>query len=243
LIYADIADFFPDSCLIYAFASAEVLVHLPQCAFVEHDIQGGGYMLGIPEMIQYTKDSKTPDQEIDYASNVFSATPPEGGVDAAKLHVYIAWLNQSAWRYDPLYESWWRYVDRADEATAGVVHPEIDRLTGRQLDFENVIVLFTKHDVISPTNLDIHLEQDWLGDALLFRDGKMYNIRWSTVATDEEFETGRRHPIQFLDLDDKTPFPLKPGQTWITVVTPETTVTEQAAGQWLLQFYQPPGAK
>ena len=243
LIYADIADFFPDSCLIYAFASAEVLVHLPQCAFVEHDIQGGGYMLGIPEMIQYTKDSKTPDQEINYTSNVHSGNPPEGGVDAAKLHVYIAWLNQSAWRYDPLYESWWRYVDRADEATAGVVHPEIDRLTGRQLDFENVIVLFTKHDVISPTNLDIHLEQDWLGDALLFRDGKMYNIRWSTVATDEEFKTGRRHPIRFLNLDDKTPFPLKPGQTWITVVTPETTVTEQAAGQWLLQFYQPPGAK
>ena len=243
LIYADIAAFFPDSCLIYAFASAEVLVHLPQCAFVEHDIQGGGYMLGIPEMIQYAKDSRQPDQQIDYASNVYSVKPPGGGVQASKLHVFIAWLNQSEWRYDPLYESWWRYVDSADEETAGVVHAEIDRLTGRQLDFENVIVLFTKHDVISPTNLDIHLEQDWLGDALLFRDGNMYNIRWSTVATDQEFETGRRHPIRFLNLDDKTPFPLKPGQTWIVVVTPETTVTEQSAGEWLLQFFQPPGAK
>jgi len=243
LIYADIAAFFPDSCLIYAFASAEVLVQLPQCAFVQHDIQGGGYMLGIPEMIQYARDSKQPGQEIDYASNVYSAHPPEGGVAASKLHVFIAWLNQSAWKYDPLYESWWRYVDNADEETAGVVHPEIDRLTGRQLDFENVIVLFTRHDVVSPTNLDIHLEQDWLGDALLFRDGKMYNIRWSTVATDEEFQTGRRHPIRFLNLDDKTPFPLKPGHTWILVVTPETTVTEQTAGEWLLQFFQPPGAK
>jgi len=243
LIYADIAAFFPDSCLIYAFASAEVLVHLPQCAFVEHDIQGGGYMLGIPEMIQYAKDSKKPGEEIDYTSNVYSANAPEGGVDASKLHVYIAWLNQSAWKYDPLYESWWRYVDNADEETAGVVHPEIDRLTGRQLDFENVIVLFAKHDVVSPTNLDIHLEQDWLGDALLFRNGKMFNIRWSTVATDEELETGRRHPIRFLKPDDRTPFPLKPGHTWILVVTPETTVTEQSAGEWFLQFSQPPGAK
>lgn len=243
LIYADIAAFFPDSCLIYAFASAEVLVHLPQCAFVQHDIQGGGYMLGIPEMIQYAQDSKQPGQEIDYASNMYTAKAPEGGVDASKLHVFIAWLNQSAWKYDPLSESWWRYVDNADENTAGVLHPEIDRLTGRQLDFENVIVLFTRHDVVSPTNLDIHLEQDWLGDALLFRDGKMYNIRWSTVATDEEFETGRRHPIRFLNLDDRTPFPLKPGHTWVVVVTPETTVKEQAAGEWLLQFFQPPGAK
>ena len=243
LVYADIAEFFPDSCLIYAFASAEVLVHLPQCFFVQHDIQGGGYMLEIPELVQLAQDSKKPGQEIDYSSNLYSANAPEGGVGASKLHVYIAWLNQSAWRYDPLSESWWRYVDNADEATAGAVHPELDRLTGRQLHFENVIVLFAKHDVISPTNLDIHLEQDWLGDALLFRDGMMYNIRWSTVATDQEIQTGRRRPIQFLNLDDKTPFPLKPGHTWILVVTPETAVTEQSAGEWFLQFFQPPGAK
>ena len=243
LVYADIAEFFPDSCLIYAFASAEVLVHLPKCYFVQHDIQGGGYMLDIGELVKLAKESKKPDQKIDYSSNIYSSVPPEGGVDAFRLHMYIAWLNQSEWRYDPLYESWWRYVDNADEATAGVVHPEIDRLTGRQLHFENVIVLYAKHDVVSPTNLDIHLEQDWVGDALLFRDGKMYQIRWSTVATDEEVQTGRRHPIQFFNQDDKTPFPLKPGHTWITVVTPETTVAEKSVGQWLLQFSQPPGAK
>ena len=218
-------------------------MHLPQCAFVDHDIQGGGYMLGIPELIQLARDSKKPGQKIDYSSNVYSANAPEGGVNASRLHVYIAWLNQSAWKYDPLDESWWRYVDNADEQTAGTVHPEIDRLTGRQLHFENVIVLFAKHDVVSPTNLDIHLEQDWLGDALLFRDGKMYNIRWSTVTTEEEFQSGRRKPIRFLYPDDKTPFPLKPGHTWILVVTPETAVTEQSAGEWLLQFSQPPGAK
>jgi SdrD B-like protein/DUF3048 family protein len=243
LVYADIATFFPDSCLIYAFASAEVLVHLPKCFFVNHDIQGGGYMLDIAEMVKLAKDSKKPDQEIDYTSNIYSDEPPAGGVDASRLHVYIAWLNQSEWRYDPLYESWWRYVDNADEQTAGVVHPEIDRLTGRQLHFENVIVLYAKHDVVSPTNLDIHLEQDWVGDALLFRDGKMYKIRWSTVATDEEVQSGRRKPIQFFNLDDKTLFPLKPGHTWIIVVTPDTTVAEESAGQWLLQFSQPPGAK
>ena len=243
LVYRHIAAFFPDSCLIYAYASAEVLAHLPKCAFVDHDIQGGGYMLGIPEMIQLAKDSKKPYLLIDYTSNVYSADVPDGGVEASRLHVYIAWLNQSAWVYDPLYESWWRYVDNADPETAGIVHPEVDRLTGRQLDFENVIVLFAQHEVISPTNLEIHLEQDWLGDALLFRDGRMYKVRWSTVATDEEIQSGRRKPIRFLHLDDKTPFPLKPGHTWILVVTPQTPVTEQSAGEWLLQFYQPPGAK
>ena len=243
LVYADIAAFFPDSCLIYAFASAEVLVHLPQCFFVQHDIQGGGYMLDISQLVQLAHDSKKPDQTIDYTSNIYSEQPPPGGQDASRLHVYIAWLNQSEWRYDPLSQSWWRYVDNADPEAAGIVRPEVDRLTGRQLQFENVIVLFAKHDVISPTNLDIHLEQDWVGDALLFRDGKMYKIRWSTVASDEEVQTGRRKPIQFFNLDEKTPFPLKPGHTWITVVTYDTTVVEESSGQWLVQFSQPPGAK
>jgi hypothetical protein len=243
LVYADIAAFFPESCLIYAFASAEVLVELPKCAFVYHDIQGGGYMLDINEMVQYTKDNRTTDQTIDYTSNVFAEEPPAGGVDASRLDEYIAWLNQSAWVYDPIYQSWWRYVDDADPQTAGILHAEVDRLNNRQLHFENVIVLFAEHEVISPTNLRIHLEQDWVGNALLFRDGKKYDIHWSTVASEEELQTGQRKPMRFFYPDDKTPFPLKPGHTWVIVATPLTAVTEQTAGQWLLQFSFPPGAK
>ncbi|MGE5462718.1 MAG: SdrD B-like domain-containing protein [Syntrophothermus sp.] len=243
LVYADIQAFFPESCLIYAFASAEVLVELPKCAFVYHDIQGGGYMLDINEMIQYTRDNRTTDQPIDYSSNVFSSEPPEGGEAASRLDEYIAWLNQSAWVYDPLYQGWWRYVDNADPDTAGQLHSEVDRLTGRQLHFENIIVLKAEHEVVSPTNLRIHLEQDWVGDALLFRDGKKYTIRWSTVASPQEVQSERRKPIRFLYPDDQTPFPLKPGHTWVIVVTPLTSVTEKSPGDWLLQFDQPPGAK
>lgn len=74
LIYADIAAFFPDSCLIYAFASPEVLSQLPQCAFVTHDVQGGGYLLDIEEMKQLARDSRKPNVKIDYASNAFRAS-------------------------------------------------------------------------------------------------------------------------------------------------------------------------
>jgi hypothetical protein len=200
-------------------------------------------MLDIQEMIQYTRDNRSSDQPIDYSSNVYAAQPPDGGAAASRLDVDIAWLNQSAWAYDPLYQSWWRYVDNADPSTAGQLHTEVDRLTGRQLHFENVIVLYAQHEVISPTNLSIHLEQDWVGDALLFRDGRKYDIRWNTVASEAEIESGRRKPIRFLYPDDKTPFPLKPGHTWIVVVTPETAVTETSPGEWLLQFSQPAGAK
>jgi hypothetical protein len=134
-------------------------------------------------------------------------------------------------------------VDNADPQSAGILHPEVDRLNNRRLQFENVIVLFAKHDVVSPTNLDIHLEQDWVGDALLFRDGMMYKIRWSTVPAEAELQSGIRKPIQFYYPDEKTPFPLKPGHTWITIVTPLTAVVEESKGNWKLWFSQPAGAK
>ena len=243
LIYADIASFFRGSCLIFAYASAEVLVKLPKCAFVDHILQGGGYMLPIDEMKQLANDRKDVHAPENYTSNIFSADAPEGGVPASRLDVYFAWLNQSAWVYDAASQSWWRYVDDADPQTAGILHSEVDRLNKRQLQFENVIVLFTKHDVISPRNLNIHLEKDLSGDALLFRNGRMYKIRWSTHVNEEELNNGIRKPIRFYFPDEKTLFPLKPGHTWITVVTPLTAVTEKSVGNWLMQFSQPPGAK
>jgi len=243
LVYGHIAYFFPGSCLIFAYASAEVLVELPTCAFVDHILQGGGYMLEIDEMKKLVDERRDVHTREEYVSNIFSAETPDGGETASRLDVYIAWLNQSAWAFDAASQTWWRYVDDADPQTAGILHPEVDRLTNRQLQFENMIVLFAQHDVVSPTNLDIRLDQDWVGDALLFRDGRMYKIRWSTQATEEEVNNGTRKPIQFFYPDEKTLFPLKPGHTWITVVTPSTSVTETTAGEWLLQFSQPPGAK
>lgn len=233
LIYADIAAFFKGSCLIYAYASAEVLVELPKCSFVDHNIQGGGYMLDISEMKRLAEERRDPQTTSNYVSNVFTADPPEGGAPGMKFDVYIAWLNQTGWLYDPLSRSYWRYVDDGNAQTAGVLHPEVDRLTRRQLQFENVIVVFTEHDVISPTNLDIHLERGLTGKAFLFRDGKLYSIRWSTE---------NDSPIQF-QFEDGSLFSLKPGRTWISVVTPLTTVTEQKPGEWRLRFSQPPGAK
>ena len=83
----------------------------------------------------------TASRAFDYSSNLFSELPPPGGFPGTRLNVFFGNINQSAWVYDPLYESYLRYVDTADPSDKGLLHPEIDRLTGRQLHFENVVVI------------------------------------------------------------------------------------------------------
>jgi hypothetical protein len=243
LLYADIAGFFQDSCLVYAFASEEVLSEIPQCAMVTHEDAGGGSMMSLERMQAIAEDNMRHTRGgFNYSSNLFTEEAPEGGVPAGQINVYVALLNQSGWTYDPLYSSWLRFVDVADKATAGQLHAEIDRLTGRQLHFENFVIIFTDVDVISSTNLDIHLEQGDQGFAMLFRDGKKYDIKWSTKAGEYEKTTGQRRPMQFVNLDG-SPAQLKPGSTWIFVATPYSVVSDEGKGKWKLRYYAPEGSK
>ncbi|MBV6394809.1 MAG: hypothetical protein HFACDABA_00379 [Anaerolineales bacterium] len=237
LVYADLAASYANSCLIYAFASEEVLEQLPQCAFVTHGIQGGGYMLEMNRMQAIAADHarKHADKTFNYASNLFSGIPPTGGAPALRMTEYWAYLNQSGWLYDAASRSYWRTVDDSTEANAGIQRLEVDRLNGRQLQFENVIVVFAEVDVVSPTNLDIHLEQGSGGPALIFRDGMKYNIRWSTRSTASEQHSGQREPMQFLNADG-SPFPLKPGRTWVIVLSPFSLVNESAPGGWVIRY-------
>ena len=242
LLYAHIGNFFQNSCLIYAFASKEVLPLIPHCAFVTHEVSGGGYMLDISRMKAIAEDNqrKTASRPFNYTSNLFSDTLPAGGTPASRINVWFASLNQSAWVYDPLYGAYLRYVDMADKNTLGVLHLDVDRLTGRQLHVENVIVVMADTDVVSPTNIDIRLDEGNSGYAYLYRDGRAFPIKWSTRAGTYEQQTGFRRPIQFIN-NDGSPAALKPGHTWIIIVTPFSTVKEQQPGIYVVAYAAPEG--
>jgi hypothetical protein len=242
VFYAYIGASYPNSCLIYAFASAEVLPLLPHCAFVAHETSGGGEMLSLQRMQAVAEDNMrhTASHPFDYASNVYSTVPPTGGSPAAQLKVFFGNLDQSGWTYDPLYQAYLRFVDSADPAARGVLHADVDRLTGRQLHFENVIVIMTDTDVISPTILDIHVDEGNRGPAYLFRDGRVYSIEWSTRAGPYEKTTGLRRPIQFLHADGSA-VPLKPGHTWVIIVTPFSPLKSEGSGVYQIIYAAPAG--
>ena len=242
LLYAYIGNFFQDSCLIYAFASSEVLPLIPHCAFVSHEVAGGGSMLDLARMKAIAEDNqrKTAARPFNYTSNVFSDKPPLGATPASQINVWFASLNQSGWTYDPLYGAYLRFVDMADKNAPGVLHADVDRLTGRQLHFENIIVVMADTDVVSPTNINIRLDEGNTGYAYLFRDGQVLPIKWSTRAGAYEKQTGLRRPIQFLN-NDGSPAALKPGHTWVIIVTPFSTVKEQKPGVYFIGYAAPEG--
>jgi hypothetical protein len=249
LLYIDIHDFFPSSCFVFASASLQILPRLPQCYLVPHDEASGGAMLPIEKMKVLAEENReSRSDDFTYASNVFSETPLPGGWVANRIDVYVAYLNQSAFVYDPLSGSYWRYVDDTTQENAGVLHPEIDRLNGRQLQFENIIVLEVEQEVFKfqgdliPTLIDTYMELGSGGYAYLFRDGMKYDIRWSLGAREYEQETGQARPIHFVDAEGN-PVPLKPGRTWLFVATPYSFVNNQLDGSWNVRFIPPEGSQ
>jgi hypothetical protein len=218
------------------------LEKIPHCSFVTHEDSGGGSMLDIARMKAVAEDNMrhTANRPFNYASNLYTEQVPSGGFHASQINVFFASLNQSGWTYDPLYRAWLRYVDNADKNNRGVLHADTDRLTGRQLYFDNVIVLMADTEVVSPTNIDIKLDQGNENYASLFRDGEMFRIKWNTKSGEYEQRTGFRRPIQFLNMDG-TPAALKPGHTWVIIVTPFSYFQEGQTGTYLVRYAAPDG--
>jgi len=241
LIHIYLQNFLQDSCLIYAGATSEIRNKIPECASVFKKGDGGmGAMLAIERMIAISEDNgRKKGSVFNYANNLFSEEVPPGGTSATEAHMFFSQLNQSKWVYDPTFQGWLRYVDNISEQTE--FHVDTDRLTGRQIFFENLIVLFVDHEVIAPLIIDMYLQQGEKWKGLAFRDGQMYDIQWSTRSGDYEKRTGFRRPIAILD-SAGDPFPLRPGRSWIIIATPYSQYSQFDAGKWYFRIYAPPGA-
>ncbi|MCD6356440.1 MAG: DUF3048 C-terminal domain-containing protein [Anaerolineaceae bacterium] len=144
----------------------------------------------------------------------FSEEIPREGKEARSLWLFYAYKNQVFWRYNTDDHTYHRWQDNADGCT---FIEQTDRLNGEPLTYENVIVLFADHEVENKYIIDVDLLYVKRGKALLFRDGFMYDIYWTTKSEEYEKTTGKLRPIRFIDAEGN-PFPLKPGQTWIELI-------------------------
>ena len=110
--------------------------------------------------------------------------------------------------------SYHRWQDNADGET---FTEQTDRLNGNPLTYENVVVMFVDHTVKNTTLIDLDLLYVKREKALLFRDGVMQEIYWTTLSEEYEKTTGLMRPIRFVDAKGN-PISFKPGQTWVEII-------------------------
>lgn len=202
----------------------------------------------VKDLLETAHESDLAVDPLAMAVNRFDKTPPAGGVDGADLwYIYNA-QDQVHWQYDPARRSYIRYQDLADGQTFVAAS---DRLNQQTLAYENVIILYANHRYCTEYAFDVDFHYQDLQPAVLFRDGQMYEIFWSTRNTEYEQNTGALRPIRFVNRDG-TPFSLKPGQTWVHLTPLNTPLweapdsealyyllnnREEGSGNWVIRFY------
>lgn len=205
-------------------------------------------LIGIDKLHEIAlAQQKNPEKRPYLNGLMFAEQAPQGGTKADLLWVFYSNLNQIQWRYDPEIGANIRSDIKTDGSQEFV--QSTDRLTGEPLTKENVIVIYAEHEFLAPSLIDIKLHNIPPRKALLYRDGQVYEVFWTTQFGDYEKESGLLRPIRFID-DQGNPFPLKPGQSWVHIVTESSyhvesaispipfhpIVPQEGTGLWLVRF-------
>jgi len=150
---------------------------------------------------------------------------------ATSIGVQFWTTTRGEWHYNAETGKYLRWIEDVKGDNQIEMIPLVDRLTGEQLAFSNVVILYTTYVEYAPTLHDIRLFENTTGKpAIFFRDGVMIEGAWKTVSN------GR--PIQFFN-NWGLPMHLKPGNTWVVLTGDSSTFNEHDPGVWELRFDLP----
>lgn len=223
VVFEDIKALFPKARLITAGGSSEVLAQLSNRRSVYNqdpeDINSAG--IRSDDLLATIECTVEPSL---YGDVTFASAAPPGGSPAGQLRIVYNLYNQVGWQHSSDQGAYLRSQDRADGS--GELFPAVEALSGDQLAFENVLVLWARHRYVTPTIIEMELVYVRDRYGLLFRDGQVYTVHWSTPG-------GR---LQIHDEAGK-PIPLKPGRTFFEVVSYQSTWNPQ---EMIVRYHNPP---
>lgn len=198
-----------------------------RCELVEHTL------FTSTERLWANADLKNINQRPTVEGMVFNSAMPAGGQPGDEL--VVAYVGSYAyWGYSAADGRYYR-------TNNGGQHT--DDLTGAPVTASNVVVLFVNHvtsDIIEDFvgynpdtgqggNYSVQIQLWGSGDALLFRDGQAYPIKW--------IRPERNRPFNLTDAAGNL-IAMKPGTTWYQLV-PLDTPTNTTAGSWELRPPRP----
>ena len=169
----------------------------------------------------------------DLPNMVFSKTPPLGAQYGDQVNILFNFYNRAEWRYDHETGKYLRWIEYMQDETSEEYEmiPLTDRVTGEQLAFSNIVLIFAEYTELAPSAHEIDIWGNDKGQpAYFFRDGMLIQGTWKAKNDSD--------PIQFLG-SDKQPYSLKPGNTWIVIAGLSSSIEEKQQGMWELFFFLP----
>jgi hypothetical protein len=225
IAFEDIKTFYPGAFLLTHSASSEVREQLTNRIGVPSDDPNdvNSAVLTLEELSEVAILGAHPEA---YAGLIFDTPPPSGGGSGASLDIVYNLYNHVRWDFDPRRGSYLRSQNTVEDTDS--LFPSQELLDGSPWSFENIVVLFAQHRFVNPegTILDIELLYVPKRFGLLFRDGRRYEVEWSSRAGE----------LQIRTRDGET-LPLKPGRTFFEVVTFQSTWDSAVS---LVRFHIPP---
>ena len=200
------------------------------CDTGEHTVNS--VFADVSKFDEYAKSKRINNYRQIVTGMVFDSIPPEKPESRGEF-VVIRYndLNVGAWKYDPSRRKYERWTETDIPENPVKLVPLNDQLTGKQVAFDNVVLLYARYNEYNPTLHNIEL---WANRearrAVFFRDGRVITGYWQSQANDR--------PMVFFD-DNNRAIPLKPGNTWFVIIGLSSTVEQSDAGQWNVQFSLP----
>ncbi len=160
----------------------------------------------------------------------FNGQAPSGGVAGTQVFVRYSGDNYTRWDYDTASGKYLRFQDKVfDQGQGEEYEPLIDRVNNQQISASTVVVVLVQHDYFQqPPAEIIDIVLSGTGTAYAFRDGQMYKVQWDVPTTSS---------VLSLEYEDGTPFPFKPGSTWVQVVNLYDDAKDEGSGAWRFNFY------
>ncbi len=199
----------------------------PICGKDTHTIEG--VFVNSAATTQFAIENHIDNSQPDLRGMLFDNRLPINSQPGTFLGVMFGPENRGEWRYDPASQTYLRWIEQAQDPENFVQIPLIDRNTGLQLAFENVIILYTRYTELLPTMFDMELDGNAKGQkAVFFRDGVSVEGTWQANGTDKPFIFKNSWGAQM---------PLKPGKSWIIMVGLSSDLTQASPNHWELEYH------
>jgi hypothetical protein len=167
-------------------------------------------LFAMPEAIWQRADDMGFNQRPVLDGMLFDTAVPAGGTATTEMNIdYPGSGPKHTWRYDAGSGKWLSWTDDA---------PDSDYLTGEQLAFDNVVIIYATHyeaDFLEQEgelgelySVGINLLGD--GQAVLMRDGQRYDVTWRREEANSL--------MQFFDQSGNV-IAFKPGTTWFNTAS------------------------